>query len=99
MIRYPPNVKNLIRLVKYWKKEQIPSQAGQLIPTSYVIELITIHLWEKNKSTCKKGRFNTLKAFHCVMEALKNYHDLKVVWAENYSENMIPSDMKDERYK
>jgi hypothetical protein len=91
-------VKNLIRLVKYWKKEMVPSVTGQRIPTSYVMELITIHLWEKNKSTCIDGKFNTLKAFHSVMEALRKYNSLYVFWEENYTEEMIPLDVRDERY-
>ncbi|XP_028412305.1 2'-5'-oligoadenylate synthase-like protein 2 isoform X4 [Dendronephthya gigantea] len=94
---YPPNVKNLIRLVKYWKKEMVePSSASRRIPNSYLMELITIHLWEENTED-SDGKFDTLKAFHGVMEALMDYESLNVIWTENYSENDIPSEIKDQR--
>jgi 2'-5'-oligoadenylate synthetase/2'-5'-oligoadenylate synthase-like protein len=89
----PANVKNLIRLVKYWKKEMVPSQPRQRIPTSYAMELITIHLWEKNKP----DTFDTLKAFHGVMEALKKYKDLNVIWTKNYSSDDIPENIRSKR--
>ena len=40
----PANVKNLIRLVKYWRKTYVPETATRRrLPASYVLELITIH--------------------------------------------------------
>ncbi|XP_028407282.1 2'-5'-oligoadenylate synthase 1A-like [Dendronephthya gigantea] len=45
----PPNVKSLIRLVKYWKKKMVREfSSGRRIPNSYLLELIIIHLWEEN---------------------------------------------------
>ncbi len=96
MKAYPANVKNLIRLVKYWKKETISSNSGERIPTSYPIELITIHLWEQHTTT--NGTFNTLKAFHGVMEALKDYKTLNVIWTKNYHRYIIPDDIRTKRY-
>ncbi|XP_028407258.1 2'-5'-oligoadenylate synthase 1A-like [Dendronephthya gigantea] len=87
-----PNVKNLIRLVKYWKKEMVRSD--KRIPNSYLMELITIHLWEKNGSC---DVFNMLKAFHSVMKALENYSRLNVFWTTNYFESEIPYEVLCER--
>ena len=74
-----------------------PSGTNKQIPNSYVLELITIHLWEKNRTT--NGTFDTLKAFHCVMKALRDYESLNVVWEENYTKDMIPFDVKRNRYR
>ena len=75
----------------------VPSWAGQRVPTSYVMELITIHLWENNRT--RNGRFDTLKAFRGVMEALKGYRSLNAVWETNYSQAMIPNQVKRDRYR
>ena len=75
----------------------VPSGAGRRVPTSYVMELITIHLWENNRTG--SGRFDTLKAFHSVMKALQDYRYLNAVWSINYNEDMIPPDVKMERYR
>ncbi|XP_028412286.1 2'-5'-oligoadenylate synthase 3-like [Dendronephthya gigantea] len=84
-----PNVKSLIRLVKYWKKKMVREfSSGRRIPNSYLMELITIHLWEEN--TTGDGRFNTLKAFHGIMKTLDEYQSLNVIWMENYHVNDIP---------
>ncbi|XP_028407281.1 2'-5'-oligoadenylate synthase 3-like [Dendronephthya gigantea] len=87
--RQPANVKNLIRLVKYWKKEKVTSMSGG----SYLMELITIHLWEEN-TRYGNGTFDTLKAFHGVMKALEEYHSLNVIWTTNYSASEIPHEVK-----
>ncbi|XP_028412288.1 2'-5'-oligoadenylate synthase 3-like [Dendronephthya gigantea] len=80
--RQPANVKNLIRLVKYWKKEMVTP--GGKIPNSYLMELITIHLWKENK---RPKTFDTLKAFRGVMEALQDYQSLHVTWTMNSSDS------------
>ena len=74
-----------------------PSGSGRRVPTSYVMELITIHLWDNNRT--RNGRFDTLKAFHGVMEALNNYRSLNAVWETNYSQAMIPNNVKRDRYR
>ena len=63
----------------------VPARAGRRIPTSYVMELITIHLWEKNRT--RYGTFDTLKAFRGVMKALQDYESLNVVWKKNYTKD------------
>ena len=44
--RRPENVKNLIRLVKYWRKTYIPQTGHERLPPSYLLELLTIYAWE-----------------------------------------------------
>ncbi|XP_028412290.1 2'-5'-oligoadenylate synthase 1A-like [Dendronephthya gigantea] len=95
--KYPANVKNLIRLIKYWKKKMVrKSWYGQRIPNSYLMELITIYYWEEN-TRYSDGTFNTLKAFHGIMEALKDYQSLNIFWTENYSAKDIPSQILRQR--
>ena len=92
-----PKVKNLIRLVKYWRNENVHAGSpDSRLPNSYVLELITIHLWEIKG---RPDRFNTLKAFHKVMETLANNQSIHAIWEVNYDEDMIPEDILSERYK
>ena len=86
-------MKNLIRLVKYWKKQEITATGSRRIPTSYVMELITIDRWEKNTD----DRFDTLKAFQGVMKALRDYGSLDVIWNENYQTHEVPGNIRRER--
>ena len=92
----PANVKNLIRLVKYWKKQEFRAMDNRRIPNSYVMELITIHLWEQNAG--RYGSFDILKAFHSIMEALKNYRSLNIIWQTNYNAGEIPENIRTNRY-
>lgn len=93
---YSANVKSLIRLVKYWRKTMVvPYEAKRKIPKSYVMELITIHLSEKHN--VNGGTFNTLKAFRSIMEELKNYESLNIIWTKNYSRCEIPGAIRTER--
>ena len=66
------------------------------IPTSYVMELITIHIWEQNSGWFSS--FDTLKGFHGVMEALKNYESLNIIWEKNYYAENIPKSTRRYRY-
>ena len=91
----PANLKNLIRLIKYWKKENVRATGSGRIPTSYVMELITIHLWEKRKGY--DGTFDTLKALHGIMTALNDYTSLQAIWNDNYQTNEIPRSIQGER--
>ena len=56
------------------------------------MELITVHLWEENAGYGDMT-FNTLKAFHGIMEALKDYRSLNIFWTENYSASDIPREI------
>ena len=82
----PPNVKDLIRLVKYWRKTYIPQIDHERLPPSYLLELLTIHAWEKAK--CPK-KFNIKIGFKAVMELLENHSNLRVSWDDNYSKSIF----------
>ncbi|CAH3113452.1 unnamed protein product [Porites lobata] len=82
----PSNVKDLIRLVKYWRKTYIPQIDHERLPPSYLLELLTIHAWEKAK--CPK-KFNIKIGFKAVMELLENHSNLRVSWDDNYSKSIF----------
>ena len=82
----PANVKDLIRLVKYWRKTYIPQTGHERLPPSYLLELLTIHAWEKAK--CPK-KFNVKIGFKAVMELLKNHSNLRVSWNDNYPKSIF----------
>ena len=82
----PANVKDLIRLVKYWRKTYIAQIDHGRLPPSYLLELLTIHAWEKAK--CPK-KFNIKIGFKAVMELLENHSNLRVFWDDNYSESIF----------
>ena len=82
----PANVKDLIRFVKYWRKTYIPQTGHERLPPSYLLELLTIHAWEKAK--CPK-RFNIKIGFKAVMELLEKHCNLRVSWDDNYSKSIF----------
>ena len=82
----PANVKDLIRLVKYWRKTYIQQIGHERLPPSYLLELLTIHAWEKAK--CPK-KFNIKIGFKAVMELLENHSNLRVSWDDNYSKSIF----------
>ena len=82
----PTNVKDLIRLVKYWRKKYLPKKRRKRRPPSYLLELLTIHAWEKAK--CPKT-FNIKIGFKAVMEVLESHRNLRVSWGDYYSESII----------
>ncbi|CAH3018734.1 unnamed protein product [Porites evermanni] len=84
--RRPENLKNLIRLVKYWRKTYIPQTGHERLPPSYLLELLTIHAWEEAK--CPK-KFNVKIGFKAVMELLKNHSNLGVSWKDYYSKSIL----------
>ena len=86
--KLPANVKNLIRLVKYWRKTYIPQSGSKHLPPSYLLELLTIHAWENAN---RPERFDVKIGFKAVMEALKNPHNLRVIWEHYYRRELIPS--------
>ena len=84
--RRPENVKNLIRLVKYWRKTYIPQTGHERLPPSYLLELLTIHAWEK--ANCPQ-KFNIKIGFKAVIELLENHSNLRVSWDDNYSKSIF----------
>ena len=101
----PALVKDLIRLVKYWRKTCIEDKsAGKTrLPSSYPLELITIHCWEK---AGKPNPFDIRLGFKAVLQQLVDYCNINVRWNNYYSEaladkgieGMTLSDESDERF-
>ena len=83
----PALVKDLIRLVKYWRKTFLPKKSGKRLPPSYLLELLTIHAWENAN---RPERFDVKIGFKAVIEALENHHSLRVSWGDYYGEDLIP---------
>ncbi|XP_077996120.1 2'-5'-oligoadenylate synthase 1-like [Glandiceps talaboti] len=85
-------VKNLIRLVKYWNKKVVKKLArhGEKYPTSYPMELITIHVWEK---AGEPSSFDMAMAFKAVLHRLTNYQTIRAVWYDNYDAEMASKGM------
>lgn len=84
----PTKLKSLIRLVKYWKKKRDgvykQQHSGQRIarwPTSYVIEIITMHVW------CEAGKpssFDMRKALYAVLRAIENHCEFKIILQDQF---------------
>ena len=79
-----PIVKDLIRLVKYWRKTCIIKDTRKTrLPHSYPLELITIHCWEE---AGKPESFDKRAGFKAVLKQLvKNCH-IDVRWYKYYRE-------------
>ena len=80
----PPNVKNLIRLVKYWRKTCIEDKSSGTarLPSSYPLELITIGCWEK---AGKPSSFDIRAGFKAVLGRLINSCQIHFIWDKNYN--------------
>jgi hypothetical protein len=83
----PTKLKSLIRLVKHWSKTYLPRGTdGLRMPNSYLIELLTIDVWEKAGSPLS---FRTASLFKEVMEAFCSHRQLNLKWDDYYHSNMI----------
>ena len=91
VIGRPARVKDLIRLVKYWRKKYLPQSGSKHLPPSYLLELLTIHAWENVTPLNPPETFDMKIGFKAVMEALKNHRSLRVSWEDYYKRNLIPS--------
>ena len=76
-----PIVKDLIRLVKYWRKTCIEDTGETRLPSSYPLELITIRCWEE---AGKPESFDIRAGFKAVLQQLVEYRDINVRWYINY---------------
>lgn len=86
--KLPALVKDLIRLVKYWRNTYIPQIGSKHVPPSYLLELLTIHAWENAN---RPESFDMKIGFKAVMEVLKNHQNVRVSWEDYYRRNLIPS--------
>ena len=83
----PGNVKELIRLVKYWASRFLP----KYLQKSYPLELITIYLWEK---AGKPGRrLNKAQGLRSVLEVLTNLEELCASWQYKHNDEHITQDI------
>lgn len=82
----PTKVKDLIRLVKHWRKTFVPQSGGERLPPSYLLELLTIHAWENAN---RPESFDVKIGFKAVMELLKYHHKLSVSWGDYYEKDVI----------
>ena len=89
----PAIVKDLIRLVKYWRKTCIAdkSDVKTRLPSSYPLELITIHCWEK---AGKPNPFDIRVGFKAVLQKLVDNRHIDVRWCEYYSEALANRGIK-----
>ena len=89
----PPIVKDLIRLVKYWRKTCIENKStGETrLPSSYPLELITIHCWEK---AGKPQSFDIRAGFKAVLKQLVHNCHINVHWCEYYNEALAERGIK-----
>jgi len=81
----PSSVKDLIRLVKYWRKTCIEdkSTGKTRLPSSYPLELITIDCWQKPE---KPEKFDIRAGFKAVLERLVDNCHIHVIWHKYYDE-------------
>ncbi|CAH1241428.1 OAS1 [Branchiostoma lanceolatum] len=81
----PACVKDLIRLVKHWKLTSFapPSadNSNRRLPSSYTLELITIHVWDRAGHPIN---FSMAQAFRAVLQQLVSYREICIAWFDNY---------------
>ncbi len=83
----PGNVKELIRLVKYWASKFLP----KYLQKSYPLELITIYLWEKAGKP--ERRLDKARGLRSVLEVLTNLEQLCASWKYMHSDDHIKEDI------
>ncbi|XP_060057178.1 2'-5'-oligoadenylate synthase 1-like [Erinaceus europaeus] len=78
-------VKELIRLMIHWLQTSFayPTKENKFrrLPSSYTMELLTIHVWEL---AGKPLFFSLLQGMKAVLELLVRYADIDVVWHSHY---------------
>uniref|UniRef100_A0ACB8EJ59 Uncharacterized protein n=1 Tax=Sphaerodactylus townsendi TaxID=933632 RepID=A0ACB8EJ59_9SAUR len=80
----PEKLKDLLRLVKHWYKENLKKvYPSSSLPSKFALELLTIYAWEEG--TKKAEEFNMAEGFCTVMKLLVQYKDLCFYWTEYYT--------------
>ncbi|XP_072447842.1 2'-5'-oligoadenylate synthase 1-like [Chiloscyllium punctatum] len=81
-------VKDLIRLVKHWFRTSFakPTEANRFrrLPSSYTMELITIHVWQL---AGKPIFFSFIQGLRAVLKCLVNCTDIFIIWDDQYDKN------------
>ena len=83
-------VKDLIRLVKYWRKTCIEDKnnGATRLPSSYPLELITIRCWE---NAGKPLPFDIRAGFKAVLEQLVKKAQIHFIWNNYYNKAVAES--------
>ncbi|KAL2299668.1 hypothetical protein Nmel_012513 [Mimus melanotis] len=82
--RCPAKLKNLLRLVKYWYKEELsPQYPNAHLPPKYALELMTIYAWEE--ATGSSNCFDMAQGFRTVLELLRLPRQICIYWEKYYS--------------
>ncbi|NWS81801.1 OASL2 protein, partial [Toxostoma redivivum] len=82
--RCPAKLKNLLRLVKYWYKEELsPQYPNAHLPPKYALELLTIYAWEE--ATGSSDCFDMAQGFRTVLELLRLPRQICIYWEKYYS--------------
>ena len=87
----PSLVKDLIRLVKYWRKTCIEDTGKIRLPSSYPLELITIHCWEK---AGEPQSFDIRAGFKAVLQQLVDNCHIDVCWYKYYNKALAERGIK-----
>nr|XP_034345346.1 inactive 2'-5' oligoadenylate synthetase 1C-like [Arvicanthis niloticus] len=77
----PPEVKNLICLVKHWY-QLCKEKLGKPLPPQYALELLTIYAWESETPDNCEGQ--TAQGFRTVLELVVKYLRLQIYWTFYY---------------
>ncbi|XP_078322331.1 2'-5'-oligoadenylate synthase 1A-like isoform X2 [Crassostrea virginica] len=78
----PPKVKNLVRLMKFWKKTNFEeSTSYQRLPSSFLLELIVINEWKRAGSP---EDFDLRKGFYQVLSSITHYRTMRLAYTQHY---------------
>ncbi|XP_048451311.1 2'-5'-oligoadenylate synthase 1A-like [Rhincodon typus] len=81
-------VKDLIRLVKHWFRTSFAKRTEanrfRRLPSSYTMELITIHVWQL---AGKPIFFSFIQGLRAVLKFLVNCTGIFIIWYDHYDKN------------
>ncbi|KAM6166642.1 2'-5'-oligoadenylate synthase 2 [Erethizon dorsatum] len=80
--KYPPKVKDLILLMKYWYRQcQKQQPSSEQLPT-YALELLAVYAWEQG---CGAEDFDMAEGVRAVLGLILQWQQLCVYWTVNYN--------------
>ncbi|XP_063396444.1 2'-5'-oligoadenylate synthase 1-like [Mytilus trossulus] len=81
----PPRVKDLIRLLKYWKYTE------QVDLTSYCIELMVIYVWRENG---KQNNFTMKQMMTKVVDLLASFNNVRITFNDHFTPSYYIKQLK-----
>lgn len=83
----PPKLKSLMLLVKHWYYQVVTrykggKAAGNVLPTAYALELLTVFAWEQG---CGEQKFSLAEGLRTVLRLIQQHQSLCIYWTVNYS--------------